>query len=81
MPVFWLTLTGGVTTSVDFLIYQLSLFLAGHGHPHIKSLLQTAPNQPHPPLDRSLMLISNALNAQPVLLCFDNAETPAVGIV
>jgi ATP/maltotriose-dependent transcriptional regulator MalT/DNA-binding XRE family transcriptional regulator len=77
MPVFWLTLTGGVTTSVDFLIYQLSLFLAGHGHPHIKSLLQTAPNQPHPPLDRSLMLISNALNAQPVLLCFDNAETIA----
>ncbi len=77
MPVFWLTLTDGVTTSVDFLVYQLSLFLGGHGHPPIQSLLQAAPNQPRPPLARALMLICNALNQQPMLLCFDNAESIA----
>src|SRR5208337_2529361 len=77
MPVFWLTLTGGVTTSVDFLVYQLSLFLGGHGHPPIQSLLQNTPNQPRPRLAQALMLICNALNQQPVLLCFDNAESIA----
>ena len=75
MPVFWYTLTGGITTSVDSLIYQLALFLAGLGHPQIKSLLQPPSSQPPPSLDRLLLLISNALNRQPVLLCFDNAET------
>jgi tetratricopeptide (TPR) repeat protein/transcriptional regulator with XRE-family HTH domain len=78
MPVFWYILTGGITTSVDSLVYQLALFLAGLGHSQIKSLLQPPSSQPPPSLDRLLLLIGNALNRQPVLLCFDNAETIAV---
>ncbi len=77
MPVFWLTLTDGVTTFVDLLVHQLALFLATHGQDSVKPLLDHTANPPPASLDRHLTLIAAALNRQPALLCFDNAEVVA----
>jgi len=74
MPVFWFTLTEGVTTFVDALIYQLAVFLVAHGQDQVKSLIQPIANRSLMPLDRRIALISAALNQQRALLCFDNAE-------
>jgi ATP/maltotriose-dependent transcriptional regulator MalT len=79
-PVFWLTFSPGVTTSVEALVRQLALFALAYGQTQVQSLLRPV-GQDHvaPPLDRSLRLIGAALGrmaadskyATPPLLCFD----------
>ncbi len=76
MPVFWLTLTGGMLPSADGLLSQLALFLAEHGQPNARQLLPQAGGQPAQH-DRLLAAISTDFHQQPALLCFDNAEALA----
>jgi ATP/maltotriose-dependent transcriptional regulator MalT len=74
-PVFWLTLTEGITASVDVVIRQLALFLLGLGDESLLTLAEHAPDADSPrPLDQQLALISAALARYPALLCFDNAH-------
>jgi tetratricopeptide (TPR) repeat protein/transcriptional regulator with XRE-family HTH domain len=79
-PVFWLTFTAGVTTSVEALVRQLSQFLLAHGQRDVHPLLRQSGQAL--PLDRQLAVIGAALGrlgaassgwrATPPLLCFDN---------
>jgi ATP/maltotriose-dependent transcriptional regulator MalT len=82
-PVFWLTFTAGVTTSIETVIRQLAQFLLLHGQRDAQTLLrQPLREGTVQPLDRRLGLISSALGrlgaatngrrATPLLLCFDN---------
>jgi len=72
-PVFWLTLTPGITTSVEALIRRLALFLLAHGQSEIKPLAFPSPDDEPPiPLDQQIALIGAALSQQPALLCFDD---------
>ena len=74
-PVFWLTLTEGITASIDVVIRQLALFLFGLGDESLLTLAEHAPDADSPrPLDQQLALISAALARYPALLCFDNAH-------
>jgi ATP/maltotriose-dependent transcriptional regulator MalT len=70
-PVFWLTLTAGVTTTAEALLRQLALFLQAQGHTQLQPLLQ--PGVALAP-DQQLALIGAALASQPALLCFDNVH-------
>lgn len=74
-PVFWLTLTSGITTSADAILLALANFLAGLGHDFLKPLT-TRPigMRDELPLDRRVILIGQAVGRQPLLICIDNAE-------
>lgn len=75
MPVFWLTLTEGVTTSVEALMRQLALFLVANGQDQVKPLVAADPSVKIAlSLDQQIALMGSALTRQPALLCFDNAE-------
>lgn len=72
-PVFWLTLTPGVTASVEALIRRLALFLLAQGQLQVKPLVFTTSDDAPPiPLDQQIGLIGAALTQQPALLCFDD---------
>ncbi len=84
-PVFWLTLTSGVTTSIEAVVRHLALFLSAHGQDQARALLRRADDTSAAlPLDRQLSLIAAALarlagrdssgRGTPPLLCFDNAH-------
>ncbi|HEU5099000.1 MAG TPA: helix-turn-helix domain-containing protein, partial [Roseiflexaceae bacterium] len=60
-PVFWLTLTAGITTAVDTLVRQLALFLLAHGQEQIVALLQRANSGTPAPLDQQIELIGRCL--------------------
>lgn len=73
-PVFWLTFTEGVTTSVDSMIRQLALFALAQGNDQVVPLLTRPDPAARPlPLDQQLALLKPTLSKQ-VLLCFDNAH-------
>ncbi len=75
-PVFWLTLTEGVTTTVDVLVRQLALFLYCQGQEQASLLLQNQGNhQPALAPDRQIALIGAALDARPALLCLNNIHS------
>ncbi|GAB4421510.1 MAG: hypothetical protein Fur0044_19080 [Anaerolineae bacterium] len=72
-PVFWLTLTPGITASVEAVIRRLALFLLGQGQTQVKPLIPaTSDDAPPIPLDQQIVLIGTALAQQPALLCFDD---------
>jgi tetratricopeptide (TPR) repeat protein len=87
-PVFWLTFTPGVTTSVETIVRQLALFLLAHGQDQAALLLQPAAAGRALSLDQRLALIGaglarmawNQVGSRSVrygglpLLCFDNAH-------
>src|SRR5262245_25298623 len=79
-PVFWLTLTVGVTASVDTLIRQLALFLRHWGQAQVAPLLrQTTETKPMLSLGQQVALLGTALtqlsDAQKApLLCLDNVD-------
>jgi transcriptional regulator with XRE-family HTH domain len=84
-PVFWLTFTSGVTTSVEAIVRHLALFLLAHGQAQARALLRrTGQDSTTLPLDQQLSLIAAALSqlagrdlsrrGTPPLLCFDNAH-------
>jgi tetratricopeptide (TPR) repeat protein len=75
-PVCWLTLTGGVTTSVEVVLRRLAAFLLRHGHPGVEPVLHPNLEQPLP-LDERLRLLGEAMAADPVLVCLDNAQVLA----
>jgi ATP/maltotriose-dependent transcriptional regulator MalT len=74
-PVFWLTLTLRVTTSVEAVIRRLALFLLAQGQTEIKPLALLPPDDAPPiPLDQQIALIGAAFAQQPALLCFDDVH-------
>jgi ATP/maltotriose-dependent transcriptional regulator MalT len=75
MPVFWLTITEGMTTSADAWVHRIAEFLLAQGQTQVKPLVPSGPDaRPRFSLDQKIRLLSSALTSQPVLLCFDNAE-------
>jgi tetratricopeptide (TPR) repeat protein len=75
-PAFWLTLTSGLTASVDAVARQLALFLFAHGQTRVEPLLRERRDAPLS-LAQKISLIGAALQAQPALLCFDDAHLVA----
>ena len=74
-PVFWLTFTNGVTTSVEIVIRQLALFALAQGREQVVPILaQRDTNTPPLGLDQQLALINHALSDRDYLLCFDRAN-------
>jgi ATP/maltotriose-dependent transcriptional regulator MalT len=74
-PVFWLTFTTGVTTSVEIVIRQLALFaLAQGGEQVVPILAQRDATARTLALDQQLTLINQALNNRDYLLCFDRVN-------
>jgi transcriptional regulator with XRE-family HTH domain/tetratricopeptide (TPR) repeat protein len=84
-PVFWLTFTTGITTSVEALVRQLALFLLAHDQSQVQPLLRRGGRDSMTmPLARQLGLIGAALakladlnngrRDTPPLLCFDNVH-------
>ncbi len=71
MPVFWLTLTEGVTTSVEAWTRRLGWFLIARGQTQVKPLVAA---QSKLTFDQELTLLGSALTQQLAFLCFDNAE-------
>jgi transcriptional regulator with XRE-family HTH domain len=74
-PVFWLTFTRNVTTSVKIVIRQLALFALAQGREQVVPILtQWDANMLPLALDQQLALINQALNDHDYLLCFDRAD-------
>ncbi len=74
-PVFWLTLTSGITASADAILLALANFLISLGHGFLRPLTtRTIGVQDDLPLERRVILIAQAIAQQPVLICVDNAE-------
>ncbi len=84
-PVFWLTFTAGVTTSVEVVLRRLAQFLQSSGQPEVAPLLRASGQADLAlPLDRQIGLLSAAIarlaagstsrRPSPPLLCFDNAH-------
>ncbi len=74
-PVFWLTFTEGVTTSVESVIRQLALFALTLGGETVAPLL--TPRDPHArplPLVEQLAQLNQALAPHDCLLCFDRVQ-------
>jgi ATP/maltotriose-dependent transcriptional regulator MalT/DNA-binding XRE family transcriptional regulator len=72
-PVFWLSLTVGVTASVEAVIRRLALFLLAQGQTQVKPLVPISSDDTPPiPLDQQISLIGAVLAQQPGLLCFDD---------
>jgi ATP/maltotriose-dependent transcriptional regulator MalT len=75
MPVFWLTITEGMTTSAEAWVHRLAEFLLAHGQTQVKPLVPTNADAPARfSFDQKIRLLSAALMKQPALFCFDNAE-------
>jgi tetratricopeptide (TPR) repeat protein/transcriptional regulator with XRE-family HTH domain len=75
-PAFWLTLTTGVTASADAVARQLALFLFAHGQARVEPILRERRDAPLS-LAQKISLIGAGLQAQPALLCFDDAHLVA----
>jgi transcriptional regulator with XRE-family HTH domain len=83
-PVFWLTFTPGVTTSVEVVTRHLAHFLSAHGEAGAGTLLRRVTPEAAPPLDQQLGMLGAGLarlaarasgpHATAPLLCFDNAH-------
>jgi ATP/maltotriose-dependent transcriptional regulator MalT/DNA-binding XRE family transcriptional regulator len=74
-PVFWLTFTTGVTTSVEIVIRQLALFALAQGREQVVPILaQRDTSTRLLALDQQLALINRALSDRDYLLCFDRAN-------
>lgn len=72
-PVFWLTFTAEVTTSVDAILRRLALFLVARGQSRAEPILRERRETPMR-LDQKISLISAGLTPLRPLLCFDNAQ-------
>jgi tetratricopeptide (TPR) repeat protein len=75
-PAFWLTLTTGVTASADAVARQLALFLFAYGQERVEPILRERRDAPLS-LAQKISLIGAGLQAQPALLCFDDAHLVA----
>jgi tetratricopeptide (TPR) repeat protein/transcriptional regulator with XRE-family HTH domain len=74
-PVFWLTFTTGITTSIEIVIRHLALFALAHGRAQVIPILaQRDANTPPLALDQQLALINLALSDHDYLLCFDRVN-------
>ena len=74
-PVFWLTFTTGVTTTVEIVIRQLALFALAQGREQVVPILAQRDANTRPlALDQQLALINQALGDRDYLLCFDRAN-------
>ncbi|MCI0395789.1 MAG: AAA family ATPase [Chloroflexi bacterium] len=74
-PVFWLTLTSGITTPVEAIIRHLAGFLLAQGLTKVRPLLSPAAEKGASlSFDQQVALLTAALNSRPALLCFDDVH-------
>ena len=74
-PVFWLTFTTGITTSVEIVIRQLALFALSQGRGQVVPILAQRETNTSPlALNQQLTLINQALSELDSLLCFDRVN-------
>ncbi|MBL8095025.1 MAG: hypothetical protein JNL73_12725, partial [Anaerolineales bacterium] len=74
LPVFWLTLTDGVSETAAAIIRALALFGLAHGQARLRPILDLEAGASPLPLDQQLNLLRAALNARPMVLCLDDAH-------
>ncbi len=72
-PVFWLTVTTGVSDGAAAIARALALFCLTLGQTLVRPILADAAATALP-LDQQLTLLRAALNTRPVLLCLDDAH-------
>jgi transcriptional regulator with XRE-family HTH domain len=73
-PVFWHSLSAGVTDNADAMIRQLALFLFAQGQSHVSPLLPLNSHASPLPTDQKLTLLRAALANLSALLCFDDVH-------
>lgn len=73
LPVFWLTVTVGVSDGAAAITRALALFCLTQGQTQARPIL-TEGSGASLPLDQQLNLLRAALSARPVLLCVDDAH-------
>ena len=74
-PVFWLTFTTGVTTSIEIVIRQLALFALAQGAEQVVPILAQRDQNASPiAIDQEIALINQAFSDRDYLLCFDRAN-------
>jgi ATP/maltotriose-dependent transcriptional regulator MalT/DNA-binding XRE family transcriptional regulator len=76
-PVFWHTLTPGITASLEAIVRQLALFLFSQGQEQVKPILDLRAQTKPLPLDQQITLLRSALAGQIALLCFDDVHSLA----
>ena len=72
-PIFWLTVTAGVSDSAAAIARALALFCLTLGQTVVRPILAEG-SAASLPLDQQLTLLRAALNARPVWVCFDDAH-------
>ena len=72
--VCWITLTEGVTASVEALLQRVACSLASRGQRQVEPLLQRNGAEVSMTFERQLRLVAEALAHQPALICLDNAH-------
>ncbi len=73
LPVFWLTVTVGVSDGAAAITRALALFCLTQGRTQVRPILAEGAGASLP-LDQQLNLLRAALNARPALLCVDDAH-------
>ena len=74
VPVFWHTLTPGLTASAEAILRQLALFLFSCGQTQVRPLLEARSDSAPMAMDSQLLLVRSALAKQPALLCFEDVH-------
>lgn len=74
VPVCWLTLTPGITTSAEAVIRRLARFLAGHGQRDVAPFVDQAKRERSLPRDEQMYMLTAALNQTRALVCLDNVH-------
>jgi ATP/maltotriose-dependent transcriptional regulator MalT len=74
VPVCWLTLTPGITTSAEAVMRRLARFLARHGQRDVAPFVDPAKRERPLPRDEQMYLLTGALNQTRALVCLDNVH-------
>lgn len=74
LPVFWTTLTTGVSDTAPAIIRALALFYLTQGQTQVRPILEHDGASPPLPLDQQLNLLRSAVTAAPAVLCLDDVH-------
>jgi len=73
-PVFWHTLTDGLTVSAEVIMRQLALFLIAQGQMQVKPLVEPRADSAPMAMEQQLILVRAALANLAALLCFEDVH-------
>lgn len=74
-PVLWMTFVQNVNVAAQAILHQIGLFLYARGHKTVAPLISRAVDPaPTISIDQQINLVSKALSAEEILLCFDDVH-------